>query len=64
MGAYHFPQDAAVTELEASAKKGAGANLLDPLRFGRWRDGSARSPARQNGIESDVRCYPANLTVL
>jgi len=38
MGAYHFPQDAAITELEASAKKGAGANLLDPLRFGRWRD--------------------------
>jgi hypothetical protein len=28
MGAYHFPQDAAITELEASAKKGAGANLL------------------------------------
>jgi hypothetical protein len=38
MGAYHFPQDAAITELEATAKKGAGANLLDPLRFGRWRD--------------------------
>ena len=38
MGAFHFPQDAAITELEASAKKGAGANLLDPLRFGRWRD--------------------------
>ena len=38
MGAYHFPQDAAITEPEATAKKGAGANLLDPLRFGRWRD--------------------------
>jgi hypothetical protein len=38
MGAYHFPQDAAITELEATAKKAAGANLLDPLRFGRWRD--------------------------
>jgi hypothetical protein len=38
MGAYHFPQDSALTELEASAKKGAGANLLDPIRFGWWRD--------------------------
>jgi hypothetical protein len=38
MSAYHFPQDTAVTELEAPAKAGAGANLIDPIRFGRWRD--------------------------
>jgi hypothetical protein len=38
MAAYHFPQDTAITELEAPAKVGAGVNLLDPLRFGRWRD--------------------------
>ena len=38
MGAYHFPRNTAITELEAAAKAGAGANLLDPLRFGRWRD--------------------------
>jgi hypothetical protein len=38
MGAYHFPGNAAITELEAKAKAGAGANLLDPIRFGRWLD--------------------------
>jgi len=38
MGAYYFPGNTAITELEAPAKAGAGANLLDPLRFGRWRD--------------------------
>jgi hypothetical protein len=27
-----------ITELEAAAKAGAGVNLLDPIRFGRWRD--------------------------
>jgi hypothetical protein len=38
MGAYHFPGNALITELEAAAKAGAGVNLLDPIRFGRWRD--------------------------
>jgi hypothetical protein len=38
MGAYHFPGNTAITELEAAAKAGAGVNLLDPIRFGRWRD--------------------------
>jgi hypothetical protein len=38
MSAYHFPGNAALTEVEAAAKKTAGENLLDPLRFGRWRD--------------------------
>ncbi|HMK42675.1 MAG TPA: hypothetical protein VK445_00900 [Dissulfurispiraceae bacterium] len=38
MGAYYFPNNATINELEAAAKAGAGANLFDPLRFGRWRD--------------------------
>jgi hypothetical protein len=38
MAAYHFPQDPVVTEPEAPAKAGAGPNLIDPIRFGRWRD--------------------------
>ncbi len=38
MGAYRFPMDIVITDLEASAKAGAGLNLFDPLRFGRWRD--------------------------
>jgi hypothetical protein len=38
MGAYHFPRNAAIAELEAVAKAGAGVDRLDALRFGRWRD--------------------------
>jgi hypothetical protein len=38
MGAYHFPQDPLLNELDAPAKAGAGPNLIDPIRFGRWRD--------------------------
>jgi hypothetical protein len=38
LGAERFPQDPAITALEAPSKAGAGANLLDPIRFGRWRD--------------------------
>jgi hypothetical protein len=38
MGAYHFPQDSLLSELDAAAKAGAGPNLLEPTRFGRWRD--------------------------
>jgi hypothetical protein len=38
MGAYRFPENRAITETEAAAKAGAGANLIDALRFGRWRD--------------------------
>jgi len=38
MGAYHFPQDSLLNELDTQAKAGAGANLIDPIRFGRWRE--------------------------
>jgi hypothetical protein len=38
MGAYHFPRNGAITELEAVAKAGAGGDLLDTIRFGRWRE--------------------------
>jgi len=38
MAAYHFPQDPLLNELDAPAKAGAGPNLMDPVRFGRWRD--------------------------
>jgi hypothetical protein len=38
MAAYRFPGNTAITELEPAAKAGAGADLLDPLRFGRWRN--------------------------
>jgi len=38
MAAYNFPHDPLLTELDASAKAGAGVNLIDPIRFGRWRD--------------------------
>jgi hypothetical protein len=38
MGAYHFPQDPLLDQLDAPAKAGAGRNLIDPIRFGRWRD--------------------------
>ena len=38
MAAYHFPQDPLLNDLVARAKTGAGPNLIDPIRFGRWRD--------------------------
>lgn len=38
MGAYRFPDNAAITEREAAARAAAGRYLLDPIRFGRWRD--------------------------
>jgi hypothetical protein len=38
MGAYRFPNNTLVTELEAEARAQAGPDLLDPIRFGRWRD--------------------------
>jgi hypothetical protein len=38
MGAYHFPGNSVITELEAAAKAAAGADVLDAIRFGRWRD--------------------------
>jgi len=38
MGAYHFPRNTAITDLEVAAKTGAGPDLLDPIRFGRWRE--------------------------
>jgi hypothetical protein len=37
MGAYRFPESTAITELEAAAKA-AGRDLLDAIRFGRWRN--------------------------
>jgi hypothetical protein len=38
MGAYRFPGNTAITDLEAAAKAAAGADVLDAIRFGRWRD--------------------------
>jgi len=38
MGAYRFPGNSLITELEATAKVAAGADLLDAIRFGHWRD--------------------------
>jgi hypothetical protein len=40
IGAYRFPDDAAITEVESSAKTAAssGASSLDTILFGRWRD--------------------------
>jgi hypothetical protein len=38
MGAFHFPNNAAITVLGAAAKAAAGRDLLDAIRFGRWRD--------------------------
>jgi hypothetical protein len=38
MGAYRFPGNSAITELEPAAKAAAGADVLDAIRFGRWRD--------------------------
>jgi hypothetical protein len=38
MGAYRFPGNAAITEVQAPAKAAAGRDLLDAIRFGRWQD--------------------------
>jgi hypothetical protein len=38
MGAYRFPGNSVITELEPAAKAAAGADVLDAIRFGRWRD--------------------------
>ncbi len=38
MGAYRFPANSVITELEPAAKAAAGADVLDAIRFGRWRD--------------------------
>jgi hypothetical protein len=38
MGAYHFPGNSAITELETAAKAAAGPDVLDAIRFGRWRE--------------------------
>jgi hypothetical protein len=38
MAAYHFPNDPVLNELDAAAKAGAGVNLIDPIRFGQWRE--------------------------
>jgi hypothetical protein len=38
MGAYRFPKNSVITELERAAKAAAGADVLDAIRFGRWRD--------------------------
>jgi hypothetical protein len=38
MGAYRFPENSVITELEPAAKAAAGADVLDAIRFGRWRD--------------------------
>jgi hypothetical protein len=38
MGAYRFPENSAISELEPAAKAGLGADVLDAIRFGRWRN--------------------------
>jgi hypothetical protein len=38
MAAYHFPHDPLLNELDTPAKAGAGVNLIDPIRFGRWNN--------------------------
>jgi hypothetical protein len=38
MGAYRFSGNSVITELEPAAKAAAGADVLDAIRFGRWRD--------------------------
>jgi hypothetical protein len=38
MGAYRFPGNSVITELEPAAKAAIGADILDAIRFGRWRD--------------------------
>lgn len=37
-GAYRFPRNAEITELEKSAKAAATIDLLDPIGFGLWND--------------------------
>ena len=38
IGAYRFPGNSVITELEPAAKTAAGPDVLDAIRFGRWRD--------------------------
>jgi hypothetical protein len=38
MGAYRFPGNSVIAELEPAAKAAVGADVLDAIRFGRWRD--------------------------
>jgi hypothetical protein len=38
MGAYRFPGNVAIAEVQAPAKAAAGRDLLDAVRFGRWQD--------------------------
>jgi hypothetical protein len=38
MGAYRFPGNSVITELEPAAKAAVGPDVLDAIRFGRWRD--------------------------
>jgi hypothetical protein len=38
MGAYRFPGNPVITELEPAAKAAAGPDALDAIRFGSWRD--------------------------
>jgi hypothetical protein len=38
MGAYRFPGSPVITELEPAAKAAVGPDVLDAIRFGRWRD--------------------------
>jgi hypothetical protein len=38
LGAYRFPENAAITELEAAARAEALRDPIDSIRFGRWRD--------------------------
>jgi hypothetical protein len=38
IGAYRFPGNAAITDLEAAAKEELKRDPLDPIHFGHWRD--------------------------
>ena len=38
LGARNFPQDAAITAVEAAARERPDGQSLDPILFGRWRD--------------------------
>ena len=37
-GAYRFPTDNSITDVEAAARVASAKFLLDPVVFGRWRD--------------------------
>jgi hypothetical protein len=37
-GAYRFPGDKSITEIEGPARLVSSKFLLDPVVFGRWRD--------------------------